>query len=358
VLNKKINIALFVLILICNAGCVSTSVTALKKDISTENSGIVLDVPFVKQEKNYCGPAALESVFKYWGRQYGQNEIAKEIFAPELCATLNVDLERYAKDKGFWAKGYQGDFKTLKTRVLAGIPVIVIEKLHPFALNRYHYVVIIGFNEKRKSIIEHTGTKEYVVRSYRGFKRNWYAANSWMLEIMPAEQVKAELVAEDDVELGVILEKKGKFDVSLKHYYDALAENADSPIALFNVGNVYTQLKLWDDAEGAYRKAIKLKKDFPDCYNNLAYVFLKKGEYAKAHVFVDKALVIAGKKRLYYLDTKAQIFFEESKFDPAIDYFNKAQAELHTVDEPLKRAFYQFWNEKFRMIGRQDLIVN
>ena len=38
--------------------------------------GFYLEVPYVRQVKNYCGPAALASVFRYWDRPADQHDLA------------------------------------------------------------------------------------------------------------------------------------------------------------------------------------------------------------------------------------------------------------------------------------------
>ncbi len=339
------------------AGCASPSISLIRNNLADNlDAGVILDVPFVKQKTFYCGPAALSAIFAYWGNPCSQEKIAEKIFLPGLKGSLNVDLEKYAKDNGFWAKGHIADFSEIKNRVKAGIPIIVMEKLHPFILNRYHYTVIVGFDDIKKVIIEHTGEQDFVIRSYNGFKRNWYAAGNWMLEIMPLEKADDDMSVEDNVELGVLLEKKGQWDQSLKHYYDALRENSETPTALFNIGNVYLNMGELDDAELAYRKAIELKKDFPDCYNNMACLFIRKEEYEKAHVFVDKALALDPDKRFFYLDTKAQIYYSQSKFEDAVDAFYKAEAAKQGIAKDIVDGFYVFWREKFCLIGKPDIV--
>jgi tetratricopeptide (TPR) repeat protein len=355
-ISKKVLVYLLFIILFL-PGCAAPSILSIKNNLAVNpDSGIILDVPFVKQKKSYCGPAALAAVFAYWGNSRSQEEIASSIFSLDLKGALNIDLEKYAKDNGFWAKGDDGDIERIKSRLKAGIPIIVMQKLHPFVLNRYHYTVIVGFSEDKKIIIEHTGENEFVIRSYNGFKRNWYAAGNWMLEIMPLEQVKENMSAQDSVELGVLLEKKGQWDESLKRYYDALRENSQTPMALFNIGNVYLRMGHLDDAELAYRKAIELNKDFPDCYNNMACLFIRKKDYEKAHIFADKALALDANKRFFYLDTKAQIYYAQSKFEDAVAAFYKAETAKQGINQDIVDGFYIFWREKFCLIGKSEIV--
>ena len=345
-----------VCMLIC--GCAAPNISAVKNNLmENPDSGILIDVPFVKQEGNYCGPAALSAVLSFWSKPCSQQDIAAEIFCEDLKGVLNVDLEKLAKDKGLWAKGNTTDFNSLKNRLKAGIPVIVMQKLHPFILGRYHFTVVVGFSDDKRIIIEHTGHQAFVIRSYQGFKRNWYAADSWMLEIMPKEKAGDGLPAEDSVELGVLLEREGQWDASLKRYYDALRENSDTPVALYNIGNVYLNIGQLEDAELSYQKAIALKKDFPDCYNNMACLFIRKKDFDKAHIFVDKALAFPSGKEFYYLDTKAQIYYSQNRYEDAEIFFRKAAAVQEGVPREVLDEFYVFWQEKFRLIGKPEIVI-
>jgi tetratricopeptide (TPR) repeat protein len=339
------------------SGCAASNIVSIRKDLAQNpESGILIDAPFVRQEKAYCGPAALASVFAFWGKPQSQEKIAQAIFSNDLKGVLNIDLERYAKDNGFWAKAYTADIEELKDRLKTGMPVIVMQKLRPFVLNRYHYTVVVGFDESKKIFIEHTGQQANAVRSYNGFKRNWYQAGNWMLEIMPLEKADEDVSLEENVELGVLLEKQGNWDASLKRYYDALKENAKTPMAFFNIGNVYLRIGHLEEAEESYRKAIELKKDFPDCYNNMACLFIRKKDFQKAHIFADKALAFPSEKRFYYLDTKAQIFYAQSKFEDAIDTYYKALSQKESISEAVLESFCSFWREKFSLIGKPDIV--
>jgi len=346
-----INYFFLAIIVFLNAGCLSTSVSSLELHIKDNpGSGVILDVPFVKQKKEFCGPAALSSVFAFWQRPVTQDRIAKDIFRPELCGVLNIDLERYARDSGFWAKGDDSDFEDLKSCVLEGIPVIVMQKLHPFILNRNHYTVVTGFSDKHQAIIEHTGSSGSVIRSYRGFKSNWYAAGGWMLKVMPFDKVGDINNSEDNIELGTVLELHGLFKEALKRYNTALKIDQQSYIAMFNIGNVYMQMQDWQKAEAAYKQAIALNPSFPDAYNNLACVYLSTKEYEKAHKYVDRALGLYSNKKFYYLDTKARIFFAQNKMDKAVIIIKEAISSSDAVLPQTLKIFYQFWVEKYPQI--------
>lgn len=353
--NFRVRYIFFLSLLIfVSAGC-STSASYIYKDIKENTgTGTVLDVPFVEQKDKYCGPAALSSVFAYWDRSYTQEEIAEDIFQSELCGVLNVDLEQYARGKGFWAKGLKGDFKRLKERLNSGVPVVVLEKLHPFVLNRMHYVVVVGYSDKHRVIIQHTGSKEFVIRSYDGFKRNWYAGGSWMLEVMPFDKIGDELNNPDSIELGILLEEHGKLEEALERYLQVLEREPENAVVLFNIGNIYQKLNRFDEAEKAYKEAIAKENEFSDALNNLSWVYLQKQDYAAAHDYVDKALSCKSNKQFYYLDTKAQIYLAQGEIEKAIEAYNRAKTYQQHVSNKALMDFYKFWNNEFDRLGIKE----
>src|ERR671936_1558572 len=74
-------------------------------------SGVWLDVPFVKQEKNGCGAASIAMVMQYWQRQQQQTrqpsadleEIQRALYSSEAHGIYASDLEHYFQQHGFRA---------------------------------------------------------------------------------------------------------------------------------------------------------------------------------------------------------------------------------------------------------------
>lgn len=56
-------------------------------------------VPSFPQEENYCGPSSLASVLNYWGHKVNQDEVAREVFNPQIKGSITVDMINYAKSR-------------------------------------------------------------------------------------------------------------------------------------------------------------------------------------------------------------------------------------------------------------------
>lgn len=84
-----------------------------------------LNVPFVPQQKDTCGAAALAMVFRFWDRPVAPDEIASALLDPELRGIRGSRLADFARARGFTALAYEGDLEHLRDFLAKGRPLIV-----------------------------------------------------------------------------------------------------------------------------------------------------------------------------------------------------------------------------------------
>ena len=141
-----------------------------------------LAVPFVPQEKDTCGAAALAMVLGYWGRPAAHAEVADALVEPELRGIRGARLAEFARGRGFFALAYEGDLAQLREYVGKGRPLIVAWKV---GRGRFHDVVVVGFDGR--AVVVHDpaeGTGRRV--DARVFEERWAGASHWTLLVMPA----------------------------------------------------------------------------------------------------------------------------------------------------------------------------
>ena len=146
-------------------------------------SAAVLAVPFVPQEKDTCGAASLAMVLRYWEHPVAQGEIAAELFEPELAGIRGSRLADFARRRGFLAIAYAGDLDHLRAFVGKGRPIIVAWRVEP---DRFHDVVVVGFDEARGDVVVHDpalGPSRRV--GEEEFERLWAGSRHWALVVLP-----------------------------------------------------------------------------------------------------------------------------------------------------------------------------
>jgi len=141
-----------------------------------------LPVPFVAQQPDYCGPAALAMVAAFYGRSVSQEEIARDVFLPHVRGSLTAELASYARRLGLAARQYRGSWEDLRENLAAKRPVIVLAKTG----SHYHYMVVLGLNESAGTVTVHSDTRPRLRLSREEFQRRWDGAERWTLLVQPA----------------------------------------------------------------------------------------------------------------------------------------------------------------------------
>ena len=143
----------------------------------------VLQVPFVPQKRDTCGPAALAMVLRFWGRSVTHDDLAAELDARELKGVAGSRLAEAARSRGLTAVAYRGDAEQLRDFVGKGRPLIVAWDM---GRGRFHNVVVVGFDGE--DVVVHDpaqGASRTVARGT--FEERWAGAGHWTLLVMPAD---------------------------------------------------------------------------------------------------------------------------------------------------------------------------
>jgi ABC-type bacteriocin/lantibiotic exporter with double-glycine peptidase domain len=142
----------------------------------------VLEVPFVPQREDTCGPAALAMVLRFWGRSGSHEDLAAELGARELKGVKGSRLAESARARGLTAVAYRGDAGQLRDYVAKGRPLIVAWDM---GRGRFHNVVVVGFDGE--DVVVHDPARG-ASRTVKGatFEERWSGAGHWTLLVMPA----------------------------------------------------------------------------------------------------------------------------------------------------------------------------
>jgi predicted double-glycine peptidase len=162
---------------------------------AAESSGVWLDVPFVRQERNGCGAASVAMVMQYWQRQKngaanGESDAARiqqSLYFKQARGIYASDAEKYLQQHGFQTFAFRGSWDDLKQHLQKGRPLIVA--LKPNSGNApLHYVVIAGLDKDPDLVMVNDPAERKLLKEDRPqFEREWKSAGSWTLLAIPAE---------------------------------------------------------------------------------------------------------------------------------------------------------------------------
>ena len=91
-------------------------------------------------------------------------------------------------------------------------------------------------------------------------------------------------------DLGNAFRQVGSFDEALQEYRQTLAIKPRHPQAQNNIGIIFWNLKAYERAEIAFKKALDIQQDLPDIHQNLATLHLKNNRYADAIPYLEQVL--------------------------------------------------------------------
>lgn len=159
---------------------------------ASAGSGIWLDVPFIKQEKEGCGAAVISMVMQYWQEKAGlpanpaadAAAIQRELFSASAHGIYASDLARYFDQHEFRAFVFAGDWDFLRIHLAKGRPLIVAMK--PTGGGDLHYVVVAGLDWGHNLVLLNDPAQKKLLQEERAdFEKEWKAAKWWTLLALP-----------------------------------------------------------------------------------------------------------------------------------------------------------------------------
>ncbi|MBW2646875.1 MAG: C39 family peptidase, partial [Deltaproteobacteria bacterium] len=149
---------------------------------------LLLQVPFIEQKDNLCGPAAVAMVLSFYGLPVSQQKVAEKTFTASLNATLLPDLVNYVNElPGFAAWSASLSLEELAKKIQEGYPTIVLvdEGIGPYQV--LHYMVVVGIDQSQDKIVCHTRKDINKVFRIGYFLKKWRKMDNLALTISPEE---------------------------------------------------------------------------------------------------------------------------------------------------------------------------
>jgi ABC-type bacteriocin/lantibiotic exporter with double-glycine peptidase domain len=161
--------------------------------LAAGTSGVWLDVPFVRQEKNGCGAASMAMVMQYWLQQQGRVSdeadpalIQRALYSRQAQGIYASDIEQYLQQHGFRTFAFHGEWESLKEHLEKGRPLLVA--LRPSGDAPLHYVVVTGLDWDRGLVMVNDPAARKLLKEERSkFEAEWKATANWTLLAVPQQ---------------------------------------------------------------------------------------------------------------------------------------------------------------------------
>lgn len=266
----KVMLLLFALmnLVSCSSGTKQSDLFLKREAPAITEKAKIIDVPFIKQSINYCGPASLAMIMNYKGHGVKTEDVAKQIYTPKQKGSLPTDIIGSARRNGMIAVPVHGISSLIK-ELAAGNPVLIFENLGLEWYPLYHYAVAVGYDVTTSSIILHSGEKKFERTDLKVFERSWKLTNYWGLVILNPRELSANGSELEHATAAASLEESGKLDEAADAYKTVLKRWPDSLPALIGLGNIrYTENDLPESLK-YLRRALRKHPGSAAVKNNL-----------------------------------------------------------------------------------------
>lgn len=98
--------------------------------------------------------------------------------------------------------------------------------------------------------------------------------------------------AVDGLIVGDRLMEAGEYELALRAYYRAAAENGLDPVTMIAIGSASLALGRLGQAEEIFREVVELLPDEPVAWNNLGVVLMEQGNYGEARQVFQRAFAL------------------------------------------------------------------
>lgn len=236
----------------------------------------VADVPLVKQQDFYCGPASLAMVLQWSGMAVTQADIAAQSFSPGAKGTYLADMTGAARRRGQLAVGLS-TFPDLLREVSAGHPVIVFQNLGLSWAPKWHYAVAVGYDLGSDEIFLHSGELDRMTMPIPLFQRTWRRADRWALVVLPPDQLPASVSQWEVLRAAAALERTGQFGAAEAVYVNGSLRWPRNWVWPFGLGNARYRSGDRKGAMEAFERALAIDPSIPEIRHNMEEI---KAEFA------------------------------------------------------------------------------
>ena len=248
------------------------------------------DVPFFPQTRYQCGPAALATVLNHSSVQVTPEALSGQVYLPGRRGSLQIELKSSARLHGRLPYEIEPNLDAIVRELKAGRPVLVLQNLAFKWAPRWHYAVVVGYDEHKKKILLNSGTRERHRQSVAAFQRSWRLADNWGMVVLSP----GELAAGGSSSTYLRALSDSRPTLGDRNYQLAVSAGLTrwprQPNLLFAAGN--HALKRGEDEAAAalYQRAIESDPTHIGALNNYAVVLKRNACFDQAAVAAETAL--------------------------------------------------------------------
>lgn len=233
--------------------------------------------PFFAQSAYQCGPAALATMLNQRGVTTSPGLLQDRVYIPGREGSLQVEMVAAARAHDMLAYPLQPRLDAVLAEVAAGNPVLVLQNLAFDWYPRWHFAVVVGYDQRERSLILRSGTTRRLITSFASFDKTWARGGRWAILTLPADKLPAQAELRPWLKAASDLEETGHGNAAQRAYRTAVQQWPDESVAWFALANSRYASGDLAGAEAALRRSLAQQADFAAGWFNLAQLMSERG---------------------------------------------------------------------------------
>ena len=300
---------LFSLLLLSGCALMQPQTTALQdsKPQQLPERATLDAVPFVPQDDNMCGPAALKMVMAADSVDATLEELKRQVFLPGRQGSLQAEMLAAPRRHGLVSYQLAPRLEDVLREVAGGTPVIVLQDYGVWPVSAWHYAVVVGYDFPRHEVLLHTGLKPAMKMPIAVLEYLWKQSDYWAMVAEPPQRLPVTANEGAYVDAAAAVERTGDLATARVAYGAALERWPDNLKATVGLANTLHDLGDLKAAEAVLRPAAERHPDSAILLNNLALTLSDLDRNVEALTTIDRAVAAGGDFSAAVQDTRRHI---------------------------------------------------
>jgi hypothetical protein len=239
-------------------------------------------------QARHCGPQALASTLVAAGLPGDPLALADATYLPARGGSLQIEMLAAARRSGALAVILPGTLAALFDEIDAGHPVLVLQNLGLAWAPRWHYAVLIGYDQAMREFILRSGNEARQRLPWATFEYTWARAAHWSVVVLPPGRLPASASAAQGVQAALDFERLAAPVDAVRVWRSVLQRWPDQLVAALGLANgLHAQGH--DDAAAQVLETATQRHRSAVLWNNLAQVEISRGRWPQAQAALDQA---------------------------------------------------------------------